>query len=251
MAPLVLAHLVGHLLRHQPRAERRRDPGAHARQHRLGPVLRPVRAGGGGARRHRRAGRRLRMDAAQERSAGCADVGLRHCAGGAGPARGRCGGAVSRGRATAHRRPPPQCAVDGGHGASAVGAGARLLPAAALPGAWARHRGRGAARRLPASGPPSPLVKLGRDRCWCSCWRCTCWAASACCVIENMPWREGQKKLAIGALVDCLHGCPRVSRPRDLRTTHARTAEDRHPDPGLRRRGAVRGAACASGQPGA
>ena len=50
-----------HLLRHQPRPHRRRYPGTHARQRRLGPVLRAVRAGGGHARRHRRAGRGVRM----------------------------------------------------------------------------------------------------------------------------------------------------------------------------------------------
>ena len=110
----------------------------------------------------------------------CSDVEVRRCAGGAGPARGVGGGAMSPGATTAHRRPSPQCAVDGGHGASALGAGARLLPAAAFLALGLAIEGEA---RLDGflKWTASPLVKLGRDRCWCSCWRCTCWAACGCC----------------------------------------------------------------------
>ena len=68
-------------------------------------------------------------------------------------------------------------------------------------------------------------------------------------VIENLPWHDGQKQLGDGRCWPCRRWRRSsfwLARSEDDR--HARTAQDRHSDPGLRRRRAVCGAACAPGQ---
>ena len=67
-------------------------------------------------------------------------------------------------------------------------------------------------------------------------------------VIENFDWRDGHKQLATAAAAAfgdrgfCLSGA------RVLRPSHDRATQDRHLDPGFRRRRPVRRAACLQGQ---
>src|SRR5262245_45610890 len=188
-----------HLLRHAPGIERCRDPGSDARQHRLGAVLRLVRAGGRDARGHWRARGGVRVDPARRPSARRPDVGPGP---GPGSARTESGGGGSpvmrprtRQRTAAHRSSALWIAFLV-HRLSGL-ALAAFLPLHFLALGLAID---GEARldgflRWTAN----PLVKLV-ETVLVFLLVVHMLGGIRVLVIENLPWHEGQKRIAMVAL---------------------------------------------------